>query len=440
MGELDSRIDIDINIQDISVTRVGFGVLAIVHKHQQTGLARIETFSDLESLLLIHPDYTPVGRFATIAFSQGDVIGGETPTSIKVIKQESAETASAALTAANLIDSDFYGVGGGWGDTTQIQSAAAWALSNTRFFGYSSGDETAITATTTDPFAVIQATTNNRAIGWYSATAGLEFFTDTITIATTTATADITTFVTAHGSNPFSIGDTIGIWTSAVSALNAVWTVLTVGTNDITFTVPSGTSNDVATADAWQNFNLIEAGTMGKMLPKDAGAATWDLQQLAVVTVDILDGTAQTNLGGKNANWFTAVGGLNITGGLKSNGWGGKMAAGRYADVQRGSDWLRYNTQIDYFELLVGAGGELGYDIDDFQKVQETGENRCAIGIANKFLTTFVDGPFVGEDYVVVMPLLSTVDRSLRNLDGVEINAFVRGKIQGIAATITLST
>jgi hypothetical protein len=440
MGELDQRIDIDINILDVTVTRVGFGVLAIVHKHQQSGQPRIATFLDLPSLLEVHPANTPVGRFATIAFSQGAVIGGATPDLVKVIKQESAETASQALDAANAIDSDFYGIGGGWGDQTQIESAAAWALANDRFFGYSSGDPSAITETVTDPFAVIKNTSSNRAIGWYSAKTGLEFTIDGIAVSGTVATADITTFVAAHGSNPFAIGDDIGIWTSAIPALNAMWEVVTVGANDFTFTVPTGTSPDVASSDAWQNFNLIEAGAMGKMLPKDAGAATWDIQQLAVVTPDILDGTAQSNLGSKNANWFTNVGGLNITGGSKPTGFGGKMAAGRYADVQRGSDWLKYNTQIDFFELIVGNGGELGFDIDDFQKVQQTAETRLDVGLDNKFLTPFVEGPLQGLDYLVVMPKLSTVDRSLRTLEGIEINAFVRGKIQGIAAKITLST
>lgn len=441
MSELDSRIAITVTIGDTSVTRVGFGIAAIVHKIQQSSLPRVSTYTSLTASRVDHPAYSPVGVFMTLLFGQGDVIAGAIPEKVKVINQGDAESLTTALDAALQVDSDFYGVLTPDKTPAVMQEGAAWALANTKFFGYSSPESDAITTATTDTFSVIQALSNNRAIGWYSAKAGGEFTIDTITVASTTATADLTGF----GSVPVEVGDTFGIWTSAVSALNAIWTVDTVGASDFTFTVPAGTASDVAASDAWFDYNLIEAAAFGKMLPQDAGARTWDLQQLAGVTVDdVLTDTAQANLGAKNANWFSDIAGINVTSGLASSGGGGKMAGGRYADIQRGSDWLRVNLQLDYAELMIGSGGDLGFDVDGLQKVETKTNTRLDVGLDNKFLTPFTSGTFSGQNYNVSMPLLSdldgTTDKANRLLSGIEIAANIRGKVHSVAADITLST
>ncbi len=440
MGELDSRIQIDVTIGDTSVTRVGFGIAAIVAKIQQVALPRVSTYTSLSASRVDHPAYSPVGVFMTLLFGQGDVIAGAVPEKVKVINQGDAETLTDALDAALQVDPDFYGVLTPDKVPAVIQEAAAWALANQKFFGYSSEEAAAITTATTDSFSVIKALTNNRAIGWYTATAGGEFTIDSVTVVGTVATVDLTTFASV----PVAVGDTFGIWTSAVSALNAIWTVATIGTLEFTFTVPTGTTTDAAASDAWFDYNLVEAAAFGKMLPQDAGAKTWDLQQLAGVTVDVLTDTAQTNLGGKNANWFSDMAGINVTSGLASSGGGGKMAGSRYADIQRGSDWLRVNLQLDYAELLIGSGGDLGFDVDGLQKTETKTNTRLDLGLENKFLTPFTSGPYAGQDYNVDMPLLSdldgTTDKSNRLLSGIEIAANIRGKVHSMAADITLST
>jgi len=434
MTELDNRVNITVQIQDVTVTRPGFGILAIVHKHQQSALARVQTYTDLAGLLLDFPSYTPVGKFATIVFSQAFV-----PETVKVIKRDVAETMTAALDAAVLVDNDFYAVATPSKLTADIQAGAAWTLANKKFFGYSTPDPNAITSATTDDFSLLQALSNNRAAGWYSDDAGGEFEIDTVTVAGTVATADVTGF----GSVPVEVGDTFGIWTSAVSALNAIWTVATIGALEFTFTVPSGTSSDVATSDAWFDYNLLEAAIFGKMLPQDAGAKTWDIQQLAAVTPDNIPGTAQTNLGGKSGNWFSTIASLNVTSGLKTGGGGGKTASGRYIDIQRGADWLSVNLQLDLFALMVNEGGDLGYDAIGFQKVETTIATRLNDGLDKGFLTPFVSGTFVGLDYNIAMPNLADIpqaDKTARLLEGIQINANIRGKIHNMEATLTLST
>lgn len=433
MTELDNRVDINVQILDITVTRQGFGILAIVHEHDQA-TARVETYTSLTDLLAIFPSYTPVGKLASIAYSQAFV-----PEQIKVIERENGETVTQALDAAVLVDNNFYGIGLPGDLIADQQAGAAWALANgPRLFLYSSQDSTAEDATITDIFAVLKGLTNNRAAGWYSQTSGLEFEIDTLTVAGTTCTADITD----HATQVTAVGDTVGIWDSAEPGLNGTFTVLTIGALDFTFTVPSGTVSDLTSSKAWVNFNLIDAGIAGKMLPQDAGVKTWDIQPLSGVTADKLTGTAQTNLGTKNANWYTSVGGLNITGGSEPGG-GGKTASGRYIDVQRGADWLKVNLQADLFALMVNEGGSLGYDADGLQKVEQTISLRLDDGLTKGFLTPFVTGRFAGKNYNIAMPNLADIpqdNKTNRLLEGIKINALIRGKIHNLAAALTLST
>ncbi|MCK5601210.1 hypothetical protein KAR91_05055 [Candidatus Pacearchaeota archaeon] len=445
MSELDNRVSITVNIADATITRPGFGIMAIVHKHQQTTLARVVTYQSLPALLVAFPAYTPVGKAASIAFSQGSTQGGATPETIKVIKQESAETVTQALDAALLVDSDFYGVMTCAREKTDHELGAAWALTNEKLFGYSNADASAITATVTDPFAVIKALSNQRAFGYYTEDAGVEFKTTAIGVAGTTATASV-----ASANTLMKVGDTVGIWTSAVAALNATWKVLTVTASEFTFTVPSGTTPDVAAADCWARMNLLEAALFGKMLPQDAGAKTWDIQELAGVTVDGAAGTTsakltdtgRTNLASKNGNWFAALSNFNVTSGLKSNGGGGKTAGGRYIDITRGADWTSVNLQLDWAELLVREAGSLGFDTTGLQKVQTVGEARCQTGLNNNWLTPFVKGEFAGQPYVVQVPLpseIQTTDRTNRLLTGIIVYANIRQKIHAIEATLNLS-
>jgi len=434
MTELDNRVLIAVSISDTTVTRPGFGVLAIVHEHQQSSLERVQTYNDLPSLIADFPSYTPVGAFASIVYSQAFV-----PESVKVIERETGETMTQALDAALLVDPDFYAVATPSKVQADIEAGAAWALANQRLFGYSTSDPDSVGTATTDPFSTIQALSNNRAAGWYTADAGGEFTINSITVAGTTATADLTTFASV----PMEVGDTVGIWSSAVPALNNVWEVDTIGALEFTFTVPSGTTSDVATSDAWFDYNLLEAAIFGKMLPQDAGAKTWDIQLLSAVTPDSMTGTEQVNLGGKSGNWFTTVAGLNVTGGLKSGGGGGKTASGRYIDIQRGADWLSTNIQLDLFALMVNEGGDLGYDAVGLQKVETTIATRLNDGLDKGFLTPFVSGEFAGQNYNILMPTLADIpqaDKTARLLAGIEVNALIRGKIHNMEASLTLST
>ena len=71
--ELNNRIQINVSIADAFLTRAGFGILAIVHEHQQS-LDRVVTYSSLAGSRADFPAYTPVGVWATLHFGQQDAI------------------------------------------------------------------------------------------------------------------------------------------------------------------------------------------------------------------------------------------------------------------------------------------------------------------------------------------------------------------------------
>ena len=439
MAELDNRVSITVSISDTIITAPGFGILAVAHQHDQGSLGRIETYSSRAASEAAFPSYTPVGRFLQLAFSQAFV-----PERIKVIKRESGETLTQSLAAAALIDPDWYAIGVPGDSSTDHQSGASYALANRKLYLYSSQDADAITSSTSDIFSVLQAASNNRAAGWFSKTAGVEFNISSLTVAGTTCTA------ATVSTPPVVVGDTVGIWDSATAALNSTWEVLTVGANDFTFTVPSGTASDATASNAWVNFNLLDAAIAGKMLPRDAGANTWDIQNLAGVIVDgrgastatVLTGTEKGFLGGKNGNWYAPLGPVNVTSGPRQGG-GGRLASGRYIDIQRGADWLEANLQADIAQLIVNEGGSLGYDRLGFQKVESTIASRLDTGLDQGFLTPFVSGQYAGRNYNIATPNLGAIpnaDKTSRLLTGIEINALIRGKIHSVEATITLAT
>ena len=432
MSELDNRVAITVAIADSTATRAGFGTLAIIHEHEFGG-DRVLTYTDLTGLLVDFPANTPVGRYASQFFSQAFVAE-----KIKVIEKLSGDANyTAALTAAAVIDNDWYGIGMPSNVLADQNEICAYALANTKIAFNTIDDAVAVATGTTDLGSVQQALSNNRAATWYSSTRGSEFFPTGIVVSGTTATATVPT-----GTGP-AVGDTVGIWGSAVSALNSTWTVTVSTATTFQFTVPSGTATDSAASQGWTTLNMIDSAATGKMLPQDAGSRTWDLQELAAVTADALTGTEQTNLGGKNINWFSTVAGKNVTGGLKSNGGGGKLASGRYLDVQRGADWLESNLQVDLFELMINSGGDLGYDALGFQKVESTIAIRLNDGLDKGFLTPFVSGQYSGLDWFISMPDISAIpasDKTSRLLAGINIYANIRGKIHNLEAAITLST
>ena len=75
-----------------------------------------------------------------------------------------------------------------------------------------------------------------------------------------------------------------------------------------------------------------DAAWMGEGFPYDPGTSTWAYKTLKGVTPDNIAGK-ETPLQNKNCNYYSEVGGVNIT-------QEGKVASGEWIDIIIGTDWL----------------------------------------------------------------------------------------------------
>lgn len=91
-----------------------------------------------------------------------------------------------------------------------------------------------------------------------------------------------------------------------------------------------------------------DAAWAGRKLPTDPGSEQWRYASLSGITPDVLTGTEQANLNGKNVNHYTTVGGVGIV-------QKGKMASGQWIDVTRFLDWFTARVQEGIYALLVSV-------------------------------------------------------------------------------------
>lgn len=96
------------------------------------------------------------------------------------------------------------------------------------------------------------------------------------------------------------------------------------------------------------NGAFVDAAWMGKCLPLDPGSETWKFKTLSGVAATQLTGAQVTNLKAKNANYYYAVGGVNITA-------DGKVSGNEWIDTIRGRDWLEARMAERIFGTLANA-------------------------------------------------------------------------------------
>lgn len=87
------------------------------------------------------------------------------------------------------------------------------------------------------------------------------------------------------------------------------------------------------------------AGLLGKMLPKDPGAATWAYKTVVGQAPDILTAAEHANAVAANVNTYESIAGQGKT------LWG-ENADGGWTDILIGVDWLYNNLQVDIAVLL----------------------------------------------------------------------------------------
>jgi hypothetical protein len=432
MTELNDRVSVELNVGDAVLSAPSFSSVAVLAKHGQTGLNRVETYTSLSAVTSVFSSFSPVGVAASLFFGQA-----RTPDKFLVIFRGDAETVAVAMNAAVAFNSDFYFVCSLERDNDSIEALQDWASSNERLTLFTSADSTAPTATETDSFFYGSDLSYNRAAGYYLESAGIDIVATSITVSSTTATVASV----GHGA---VVGDEVYVWESTTAALINKWTVATVVDADsFTFEVPAGTATDSdGGIKILINGKFLEVGLLGLLSSTEPGRRTFDLQTVTGIPADTLTGTEQGFLAGKNANYYTKLGNLSITSGLKSNGFGGKTLSGRNIALQWFIDWYKANVQVDIAQVLVNSGGELGFDEEGLQKIQTAIETRCQTSFDNGAITTFPDGQFAGRNYVVQMPSLASItstDRINGLLDSIKVYMFFKSKIKGVEIEVTVS-
>lgn len=167
------------------------------------------------------------------------------------------------------------------------------------------------------------------------------------------------------------------------------------------------------------------AAWLGKTLPQNPGSLTFMYKTLAGVAQDVLTETAQTNLNGKNANYYTPVAGIGIT----INGWD---AAGEFLDIVWGTDALTSQIQIDVFTLLANSPKVPYTDLGvDMIKSIINGDIALFSSPAYNFIAS-VPAPTVTAPLVASQ---STANRAARKFPGIAFS----GKLAGAIHQLTIN-
>lgn len=125
-------------------------------------------------------------------------------------------------------------------------------------------------------------------------------------------------------------------------------TIKSASTTDLGSLLKQKTYNRTALLWSGDEASGPEAAWAGRKLPTDPGSEQWRYASLAGISTDVLSGTEQANLNGKNVNHYTTVGGVGIV-------QKGKMVGGQWIDVTRFLDWFTARVQEGIYALLVSV-------------------------------------------------------------------------------------
>ena len=198
-------------------------------------------------------------------------------------------------------------------------------------------------------------------------------------------------------------------------------------TTDAAYTIKN--SNYERTALIWHPApsHYMGARWAGKQLPKAPGSTNWAHQQ---VTADayVLTGAESAALAAKNANFFVTTNGLSTT-------FWGTVGKGEYIDIVHGSDWMKARTQERYFALLVGLE-RLPYT--------QAGIEAAGAELRAQYLEGVRAGLIDGDSPIVItVPTLAEIDsaeKAGRNLPGIKGQGRLAGAVNTIdPLTITMT-
>lgn len=174
----------------------------------------------------------------------------------------------------------------------------------------------------------------------------------------------------------------------------------------------------IATADSW-----IAAAMLGSRLPATPGSDTWAFKTLATVSAYALTDAQAAALEAKNVTWYQTLAGVAVT-------YGGKVAAGEWADVVRFLDKQRARLRERLYALQL-ANAKIPFT--------DGGISAVRAEVAATIKEGQRDGGFdPAADPTIDVPKVadvSSADRAARTLPGVSWSMRLAGAIH----TMTVS-
>ena len=169
-----------------------------------------------------------------------------------------------------------------------------------------------------------------------------------------------------------------------------------------------------------------DAAWMGEGFPYAPGSSTWAYKTLKGVTKDNITPTKETVLSSKNCNYYSEVGGVNIT-------QEGKVASGEWIDIIIGTDWLEARLREAVFAAFVN-NRKVPFEDDGITVVQ---------GLVKGVLMEGADAGILQKDSIsVTVPKYKDVpqaDRVGRFLPDVKFTALYQGAIHRTKISGTIS-
>lgn len=432
MTQISDVIAITINVQDLRLSRAGFGTPLFLATAENTVFSeRTKSYADIGEVAVDFAIGTKPYRAATAFWSQAN-----TPPTVKMGRQEAGDgTVTAALTAIQAADPDWYFLVIEDVDDTSVAAAAAWAETNGKLAVLITEEEDVLLSPLTDIASTLKAASYNRsAIMWHHH-AGLES-TGTADYTVTSEVATITE--TDHG---LEVGDPVFFDSSSGENIDGANTVVSVPTSSTyTCDVP-GVSNEAgaATVNYIAGYTYANAAWVGLQATSDPGSSTWKFKRLSGVDstnlVDLTSAEEAIALG-KNCNVYTLLGATGT--GFTHEG---VLASGRFMDVQRSIDWLTARTGENLASRLLQVP-KIPYTDEGMAiieaEIAAVMEQAAGIGILGPILDSTS-----GELYRIVIPKVadqSSADRADRLVLSITVAGQLAGAVHALAITINLQT
>lgn len=169
-----------------------------------------------------------------------------------------------------------------------------------------------------------------------------------------------------------------------------------------------------------------DAAWMGEGFPYDPGTSTWAYKTLKGVTPDSITGAKESALQGKNCNYYSEVGGVNIT-------QEGKVASGEWIDIIIGTDWIEARLREAVYSALVN-NRKIPYDDSGITLIEG-----LVKGVLNQAAAA---GILQADSIVVTVPRYADIpqaDKLARKLPDVKFTALYQGAIHRTTINGTIS-